>query len=63
MKDSILSVIRHLLGIAGAYAVGKGWLSEHTSAELVVGIVSFAGLIWGASDEYLASKKNKTPLD
>jgi hypothetical protein len=63
MKEAILSVIRHLLGIAGAYAVGKGYLSEHVVAELVVGIVSFTGLIWGATDEFRASKKAEIARD
>lgn len=60
MKDTVLSIIRHLIGITGAYAVGKGWLSEHSTAELVTGIVSFVGLVWGAYDEFKASK-NTTP--
>lgn len=58
MKNAILSIVRHLLGIAGAYVVGKGWLSEATSTEVIVGLCSFVGLIWGAVDEYLASKKS-----
>ena len=57
MKEAIKSILRHLLGIVGAYVVGKGYLSEAGAAELVAGVVSFVGLVWGAWDEYAASKK------
>lgn len=55
-----MSIVRHLLGIAGAYVVGKGWLSESGATELVVGVVSFVGLVWGAADEYKAANKKPT---
>lgn len=60
MKNAIMSIARHLLGIAGAYVVGKGYLSESAATELVVGIVSFLGLVWGAWDEYKAEKASKS---
>jgi hypothetical protein len=61
MKNAVLSIVRHLLGIGGAYVVGKGWLSDASVTELIVGIVSFTGLLWGAFDEYKAETKSSKP--
>lgn len=59
MKQAALSIIRHLLGIGGSYLIGKGVFSEASVLEMVSGIVAFAGLVWGAWDEYRASKASK----
>jgi len=57
MKDTILSIIRHALTFGGGFIASKGILSEDTTQSVVAGLVTFIGLIWGAVDEYLASKK------
>lgn len=57
MKDSILSIVRHALTFGGGVLVAKGWISEHTLPEIIGAISSLIGVIWGASDEWFASKK------
>jgi hypothetical protein len=59
MKNTVLSIVRHLLTIACGIAVGKGLFSEATATELVTGVIGFSGLVWGAIDEYKASKAPK----
>ena len=56
MKDSALSVIRHILTFIGGFLVAKGWLSE-AGLEIVGAILAAIGVVWGAVDEYQASKK------
>ncbi len=59
MKDTVLSIIRHGLTIAGGILVTKGYLGDETVVALSGGVASFVGLVWGAVDEYLAAKKAK----
>lgn len=59
MKDTILSITRHLLTFGGGLLVAKGVLSESTMTQLVGAIPGFVGLLWGAFDEYLPAKKTK----
>lgn len=50
MKDSILSIIRHLLTIGGAILVQKGYLDESTVSDVAGGLVMLIGIVWGAID-------------
>ncbi len=59
MKDTILSVIRHVLTFGGGLAVSAGFLTDHTVAALAGGIPTFIGLLWGALDEYRAARAAK----
>lgn len=59
MKNTILSVIRHLLTIAGGVLVTKGILSESTVTQLVGALPGVIGLLWGAIDEYRAENAPK----
>lgn len=44
---SVLSVARHILTFAGGYLVSKGLLDEETLNQLVGGIITVGGIIWG----------------
>ena len=44
---SVLSVVRHILTFAGGYLVTKGVLDEGTLNELIGGIITVGGIIWG----------------
>lgn len=59
MKDTILSIIRHILTFAGGLAVAKGIGSEETWVALAGSVPTTVGLIWGAFDEWKASKATK----
>jgi hypothetical protein len=59
MKDTILSILRHALTFGGGLLVAKGFLSDSTVMQLAAAVPTFAGLLWGAIDEYLAAKKAK----
>lgn len=56
-KQTVLSIIRHLLTFGGGLLAAKGLLSEDTITTLAAAVPSFVGLIWGAVDEYIAEKK------
>lgn len=56
-KDTVLSIIRHLLTFAGGLVVAKGYLSDSTVTQIAGAVPGFIGLVWGAVDEYLAAKK------
>lgn len=56
-KDTILSILRHLLTFVGGLVVAKGYLSESLATQLIGGIPTFIGAAWGAVDEYRAWKK------
>ncbi|RRJ96862.1 hypothetical protein Ga0100231_024150 [Opitutaceae bacterium TAV4] len=59
MKDTILSILRHLLTIGGGVLVTRGVLGESTVEGLAGTAIAFIGGVWGAVDEYRASKKAK----
>lgn len=50
-KAMVLSIVRSLLIGLGAYAVGRGWLSESVVAEVVAALMSVAAAVWGAVDK------------
>lgn len=58
MKDTILSILRHLLTAGGAYLVTKGFVSDFGAQEVVGALVGLIGAVWGPIDEYFAAKKN-----
>lgn len=60
MKDTILSILRHLLTAGGAYLVTKGFISDSASQEVVGALVGLIGAVWGPVDEYFAAKKNSS---
>lgn len=59
MKDTILSIIRHLLTFGGGLLAARGLLSDETIIALAAAVPTFIGLVWGASDEYIAAKRAK----
>jgi hypothetical protein len=59
MKDTILSILRHALTFGGGILASKGFISEDTATQAVGAIIALAGVIYGAYDEYRASKKAK----
>lgn len=48
---SVLSVLRHVLTFAGGYLVTKGLIDEGTLNELVGGIITVGGIVWGILDK------------
>lgn len=46
MSDKIKGQIRHMLGFAVAYAVGKGWISEQFGSELVGLALMAVPMVW-----------------
>ena len=44
--EQIKGIIERILMFAAAYAVGKGWLPEAVSADIVAGAVLLIGAIW-----------------
>lgn len=64
MKNAVLSLARHLLTAAGAYAVGKGIFSEQLMLEIVAGLTAVIGGAWGIWDEFKAERAAKNnPAD
>lgn len=63
MKNSVLSLIRHLLTAAGAYAVGKGIFSEQLMLEVVAFATTIIGGGWGIWDEYRAERAKAKSSD
>jgi hypothetical protein len=57
MKQSIFGVIRHLLTIGAGYLVGKGYLDETGTMELVGLLMSVLAIGWS-----IAEKRGKAPL-
>jgi hypothetical protein len=58
-KDTILSLLRHAMTFGGGFLVAKGAISDTTLAQVIPAVVAVVGALWGATDEYLASKKAK----
>ncbi|MBC8009959.1 MAG: hypothetical protein H7067_07670 [Burkholderiales bacterium] len=56
-KDTILSVIRHVLTFGGGFLVAKGVVSDSALATLIPALVAAVGAVWGAADEFLAARK------
>lgn len=50
-KEQVLSILRHSLTFLGGLVVMKGIVDETTATEIVGGIVSLVGLIWGVVDK------------
>lgn len=61
MKDSILSIIRHALTFGGGVLVAKGWIAEHTLPEIIGALASLIGVVWGAADEWIATRGAEKP--
>jgi hypothetical protein len=59
MKDTILSIIRHGLTIAGGVLVTKGYIADTTSLEVAGALAAAIGGLWGAIDEYRAAAAAK----
>lgn len=56
-KDTLLSILRHLLTFGGGFVVAKGYLSESLVTQLIGAVPAAVGWLWGAVDEYRAWKK------
>lgn len=50
-KDVIFSIVRHTLTFVGGLLVLKGTIDENTLEQLVSGIMTLGGLIWGVVDK------------
>ena len=67
--DMFLSLLRHILGMAGAFLVAKGWISADISGQLVGSLVSiiavaFAGFFHASSNgsiQTLSTTSNASP--
>lgn len=64
MKNTLLSVLRHVLTAVGAAVVAKN-AAKHpelgmVNVETIVGgIIGAVGMIWGPRDEYKAERMNR----
>lgn len=47
----VLSIARHVLTAAGAWAVTKGYLDSATLEQVVGAVLTIAAVIWGAVDK------------
>ena len=52
-KNKILGIIRHILTMAGGWAVGQGYVDESTALEIGGGIAAIVGTVWS----YVAPEK------
>ncbi len=50
-KEMIFSVIRHTLTFVGGLLVIKGTIDENTMEQIVSGVLTLTGLIWGVVDK------------
>jgi hypothetical protein len=50
-KEQILSIIRHTLTFAGGIFVTKGLIDEGMATEIVGGLMTLIGTIWGIVDK------------
>lgn len=50
-KDSILSVLRHVLTFGGGFLVTNGTLVESDMQAAVGAIITLAGIAWGVFDK------------
>ena len=50
-KDQVLSILRHTLTFIGGIVVMKGIIDEGTATEIIGGVVSLVGIIWGIVDK------------
>lgn len=62
-KDTILSIIRHILTFGGGFLVAKGIVSDSALATLIPSVVAAVGAIWGAADEFIAAKRAAKQTD
>ena len=57
MKDTFLSLIRHVATAIGGYLLAKGIISGDAASWLPGAVFILAGAIWGSIDEYLVTKQ------
>jgi hypothetical protein len=50
-KEQILSIIRHTLTFVGGVLVTKGLIDEAMATEIVGGLMTLVGTIWGIVDK------------
>lgn len=50
-KAQWMSVIRHTLTFVGGLLVIKGTLDESTSEQIISGLMTLVGLVWGVLDK------------
>jgi len=50
-KDKIFSIVRHTLTFVGGILVMKGTLDESVAEQIISGIMTLTGLIWGQLDK------------
>ena len=56
MKDTYLSILRHLLTAIGTVLVAHGCLTDSALTDIVGAAIGLVGAVWGPVDEYLAAK-------
>jgi hypothetical protein len=59
MKDTYLSLLRHLLTAIGAVLVARGYINDSALTDIVGATIGLVGAVWGPVDEYLAAKNSK----
>ncbi|MDR2673858.1 MAG: hypothetical protein LBC18_03075 [Opitutaceae bacterium] len=56
MKDTILSLVRHLLTLVGGVLAAKGIITEATWTAAAGSVTAGIGAIWGVYDEWAWSR-------
>ena len=59
MKETILSIIRHLFTIVGGVLLAKSYINEAVAAWLPGALFVLTGTLWGAFDEYKATGQKR----
>ena len=60
--DSILSAVRTLLGVAGGYFVGKGYLTQDQLTQVVTALLLLGPVAWGVLEKFSAEKKTQVRI-
>lgn len=55
-RESILSIVRHILTFGGGFVVAKGWIDSVTLQSAIGAVITIVGVVWGIAD-----KKARTP--
>jgi hypothetical protein len=50
-RDQVLGLLRHLLTVAGTYAVAKGWIGAGVAEQVVGALVVLASAGWSTVEK------------
>ena len=62
VKKSLYSALRSVLIATGAYATGKGWISNEVANQVIGALLVAAPAIWGMVEKIEADTRRKEAL-